>query len=451
LRASCVRGGIGTRRSPKSHTDKAGVILLSPEVASDQKSVVSGQELQEVKYILFVDGEEHVLAGLSQALHGLRHDWEMVFLRDETQALELLEKQPVDILVAEPRVRGVDGTAIFRETMQKSPQTVRIVLSGSSALRPVLDSVGLIHQFLIKPCDRVTLVSALSRALSLRAALADEFLRGLVTRMGGLPRLPPLFFELMEELRSPQSSVRKVGAIIAREVGLTAKLLHLVNFAFFGFRTTVTNPTMATVLLGLEYIKSLSITHYVLARFEGTHIARADFEHLENHSIRVALAARSIATVEASNSEFVDHCFTAGLLHDVGKLVLLLHCPQQYRVLQAAAMKVADPLELEYATLGTSHAEVGSYLLGLWGLPASILDAIAYHHRPPMGETHAFSPAVAVHAANAFVCASERGDPTIAANLLQLEFLKNANLLERLDAWQEAATGIETAGGPLCS
>jgi CheY-like chemotaxis protein len=211
-----------------------------------------------MRRILFVDDEPKVLAWLERMLRSMRHEWEMEFAKSGPEALEALAARPFDVVVSDMRMPGMNGTQLLAEVMQRHPQVVRIILSGNADHETGMKSVGPAHQFLTKPCDVEVVKTTVGRACALRDLLADERLRLLVSQMQSLPSLPSLYEELVRELQLPNASLKRVGEIISKDVGMTAKILQMVNSAFFGLRREVSSIGRALTLLGLENVKRWS-------------------------------------------------------------------------------------------------------------------------------------------------------------------------------------------------
>ncbi|NOS72370.1 MAG: HDOD domain-containing protein [Verrucomicrobia bacterium] len=356
------------------------------------------------KTVLFVDDEEMVLQGLQRSMRAMRNDWDMTFVDSGAKALAFLEKTPVDVVVSDMRMPGMNGAQLFAEVAKRFPKSVRLILSGHADQELILQCVGSTHQFLSKPCDPEALRATVRRAMELEGSVKNAHLQQLVARMDHLPSVPSLYSEIIEKMNDPEAALEDVGVIIAKDPGMTAKILKLVNSAFFGLRREVSNPTDAVSFLGLDTIKSLVLSLNAFSQYESVKTDGFSLSALWNHSLSTAAAAKRIAQLEKADLKIVDQAFVAGLLHDAGKTVLAFNFPDQYgKTIQAAQAQGADPLGAEHEAFGANHADVGGYLLGLWGLPVPVVDAIALHHQPKHSADAAFTPLTAVHAANALV------------------------------------------------
>ena len=397
--------------------------------------------------ILFVDDEPHVLQGLQRMLRTMRSEWQMDFASSGQEALKLLRQQPYDVIVSDMRMPGMDGADLLKEVMRRYPKMVRFILSGHSDREMILKSVGPTHQFLTKPCSAESLKAALHRAVALREFLANEALLSRVSRMKSLPSLPTLYSRILKELQQPGASIKRIGDIIARDVGMTAKILQLVNSAFFGLPRHISSPSQAVSLLGLDTVRALVLSIQVFAGFEKTGVDNFSIESLWRHSVNVSQCANYIARAVNLEQKSIDDALMAGLLHDVGKLVLAVNSPGEYN--SALALAKSKQMELwraEKEVFGASHAEVGAYLMGLWGLPDSIVEALAFHHRPSECPYASFTSLTAVHIANVFDHDKDTKEKGIPESQADLEYLQKTGQADQLPMWREGCLSPQNYG-----
>jgi HD-like signal output (HDOD) protein len=353
------------------------------------------------KRIVFVDDERHVLDALRRMLRPMRDHWEMTFLQTGEQALDVLEKQPQDVIVADMRMPGMDGVTLLNAVRERFPGVIRIVLSGHSDTNMALQSVRHAHQYLLKPCGAEELKATVDRTVNLKDVFLNEAVKTVVAKIDTLPSLPRTYLELMAELRREEPSLRVVGDLVNQDVGMSANILKLVNSAFFGLRTHVSSPIHAVTLLGTEIIKALIISLHLFSRFDMERFPGFSLELLWKHSLTTGLFAKTIALAEGRPGSEVDDCYISGLLHDVGKLLLATNFEAKYQeVLRRSRAEGRTVHDMEKEIFQATHAEIGAYLLGLWGLPENVVAAIFFHHAPPHDPPPGFSPLMAVHAAN---------------------------------------------------
>jgi HD-like signal output (HDOD) protein/CheY-like chemotaxis protein len=392
------------------------------------------------KCILFVDDEPKILEGLGRMLRVMRHEWDMHFATGGPEALDLMARQSIDLVISDMRMPVMSGLEFLTEVKARYPNVIRIVLSGHADQLLIMRAVGVAHQYLSKPCEAEALQSMVTRALELRALLSNDPIKRLISRLSVLPSLPSLYSEVVSELQSADGSIRRVGEIIAKDPGMTAKILQLVNSAFFGIRRVVSNPMDAAAYLGLEIIQSLVLSLHAFARFEACQLPGCSIDQIWSHSMAAGLLAKRIMMGENAGRAQAAEAFTAGLLHDLGKLVLAANLPQEYGAVHARSARGKVSLQdAEREVLGSTHAEIGAYLLGLWGLPDPIIEAVALHHCPGACADKAFGLLCAVHAANALEeehsCDRESQGRDSQLDLTYLDAIGKASRLEDWRTW----------------
>ena len=412
---------------------------------------VRGQCVQGVslmrRRILFVDDEPQLLNGLRRMLWDKREAWDMYFAASGAEALALLERTPVDLVVSDVRMPGMDGPELLEIVRKNWPGTIRMILSGHSDRDFVFRSVRPAHQFLSKPCTPDDLKNAIERVLRLAGIFVNPRLQQAIGHVDTLPVLPSVFAELTEELRSPNASVKAIGEIITRDIGLTTGILKLVNSSFFGLPRRIVSTEQAVTLLGLETVRALVLSHYLFSSFDNRRYPGFGLGGLWDHSLGVARCAKALATLEGSGKADVDACFMAGLVHDMGKLILADVFEKDYRqVLATVAARNITTWEAEMELLGASHAEIGAYLLGLWGFEESVVLGVAHHHEPGRaGDTP--PPAVPLtHAANALEHEIVVINRHYAPHPMCLEALEALGLAEKLPQWREACRNLLEGG-----
>jgi HD-like signal output (HDOD) protein len=364
----------------------------------------------------------------------------MSFVGNGDAALALAEESAFDVVVSDLHMRGLDGLGLLSEIKQRVPHAVRIVLSGTADRDTAMRAIGIAHQFLAKPCSPEELQATVQRAFALRELLSDDRLVRITTKLAALPPLPALHLEITQTLSSGKGSIEDVGRIVAKDVSMSAKVLHLANSAFFGSSKRFTSAVDATVYLGLDTITALVLTSQVF-----TQSSSFDLQTLERwriHGVRVGTFARQIFKLEGRDPKTSNEAFLAGMLHDVGHLVLGGELADELTsAWRFGAKHGIPPHEAERRLLGASHAAIGAYLLGIWGLPDPVVEAIAFHHTPSECKHDTLSIVTAVHVATALESSLDRPLPESERDLDRLH-LERLGLLERLPAWQESCLDL---------
>ncbi|MBU1196181.1 MAG: HDOD domain-containing protein [Proteobacteria bacterium] len=396
------------------------------------------------KRILFVDDEVNILKGLKRSLRPVRDLWDMEFVQSGKDALDLLEKQAFDVIVSDMRMPEMDGAALLKTVRKKYPMMVRMILSGYSDQEMVMKSVKSAHQYLSKPCETQALISAITRACSLCDFLNQEALQTLLGGMASVPSLPTVYLQIIEELNSPGACAKNVARIIAKDMGMTAKVLQLVNSSFFGMKDHVSDIADAVAFLGMDVIKTLVLSLEIFSRLSQDALSVICVDEMYQHCMKTGAIAKFIATTEKLDKKIVENVIIACVLHDIGKLILCQYYTDDYKTVSAL---VADEnisfFKAERQIFGVSHAQVGAYLLGLWGLPVDIVEGIAFHHEPSRSGSHEFELCGIIHIADRL----ERNEYSPQNSIetivgLDIPYFDKLGLSARIPLWQEGIAKI---------
>jgi HD-like signal output (HDOD) protein len=387
--------------------------------------------------VLFVDDEPSILDGLRNVLRRQRHDWDMVFAVGADAALDELAREPADVVVSDMCMPGMDGAALLEQVRDLYPGTARIVLSGHAERDAIVRALPVAHQYLSKPFEADQLIAIISRTTSLHAHLADPVLRGMIAGLDRLPSAPLVYLEMTRAAAQPNSTIDDISEIVERDPALVAKVLQVVNSAYFGLRRELTSIREAVQYLGADILKGLALGGQVFGTAKIKPFEGFSLEGLQQHSLHTARMARRLV----GGQRGLDDVFTAAIVHDVGQIVLAAGQREQFaEVRRRARAERRAYHEVEQEAFGASHAGVGAYLLGMWGLPFPIVEAAAYHHTPrlvPAGERRLLA---AVHLADALVSAA---DPDAAApgaeHRLDIGFLDACGIAPNLVQWMQWA------------
>jgi len=380
--------------------------------------------------VLFVDDEVAVLEGLENLLRKQRREWDMSFVSSGEAALAELDHRPCDVVVSDMRMPGMDGATLLQHVQERSPGTVRIVLSGYAEHGAVVRSLPAAHQFLSKPCDADALIAVIGRACRLQALLKDETLRRVAGRLDTLPSAPKIYTELTQAMARDDVTSAKLARIVESDPAMAGKILQLVNSAYFGLARRITSIDQAVTYLGIDVLKGLVLNAHVfqMARLSSTKLL--SMNDLQAHSLHVArLAGLAVQPL------LREVAFAAGIVHDVGKIVLASGMPDQFEAsVKLAAVEKCPGHQAERTVVGISHAEIGAYLLGIWGLPFEIVEAVAYHHAPASVTCGNRDVLAAIHAIDALA----DGD----GHEIDTAFITDAGFGRELARWQHAVCGV---------
>ena len=392
--------------------------------------------------VLFVDDEPRLLDAIVRMLRPLRTEWNVITAPGGAEALMILAAHKIDVIVSDMRMPGMTGAELLEKVAERHPGVVRFILSGQSDRESLLRSIGSTHQYLSKPCESQHLKQAVDRAFALRQQLLVPRLTALVSRIGALPALPSLYLAIKRELQAEEPSLVRIADLAAKDIGISAKLLQIVNSGRFAGNQAVHKVEHAVQLLGIDTVRSLVLASHL---FDSCPTAHLPVSTLWDHSLMVATGARAIAISEHQNTLACECAFSAGMLHDCGLVLLATYLPESYVRIQADSFR--QPwIEAERTELGTTHQELGAYLLGLWGLPDGLVEAVAFHHQPAAAPHPDGRALGAVHIAESVAIEISGSLPWEGGTSLDEDFVSAEGMRDRLSGWQETAriaiTGI---------
>jgi HD-like signal output (HDOD) protein len=410
--------------------------FLSENAAGNACPAHPSNTASPITRILFVDDELPLLGLLKKGMSSMSTQWEMEFAGSGEEALALINQKPFDIIVTDMRMPGMNGAQLLNHVQRRHPRTIRIILSGFSELNDAISCAGLTHQFLSKPYTLDGMKKCLQHVTEVRSRVQHEKLRGVVAGLKNLPCLPELCLQISDALQSPNASTQLIAELAAQDPALSAKLLQLANSACFGGTEPVFSVDEAVQVLGVGIIQALAIAVPLFTSFDRKKFPSFPIEQLWHHSAQTGAIGREIFCKAPGNSLLAEQAFTAGILHDVGKLILADGLPEEYARVFAESCATRTPLlEVEQKHFQTTHAEVGAYLLALWGLPIPLVEAVACHHQPHRCGGPQLGLAGAVHIANALQH-SQAGHADIVNSPLDTDYLQKTGLTQQFEIWR---------------
>jgi HD-like signal output (HDOD) protein len=384
--------------------------------------------------------------------------WECRFVPDAASALALLAGESHDVCVASLTLPGKNGAELLGEVGARHPKTLGFIVAEVADQAQIIKSIGGPHHFIRRPFAAAELVAAVQRGLKLNSWLAYDGLRQLQTRLPGLPVISATYTRVAQKVGSPGTTSHDIADVLEYDPLLSAELLQIVNTSGLSLDQRVIETADAVALLGLPAVQSLALAWPLFHPNDAVQAAGLSMEALWDHAFLVAQHARQITLKQTGNARLADDAYTAGLLHDVGRLLLAASQPEKYAAVLAAARQQARPLhEVETAQLGFNHAQAGACLLARWGMPTPIIEATAAHHAPGQaGSAGQFSLLTAVSAANVFAHVTRSPVNGLPPPELDLAYYRSLQLEAQLVVWRRLCTGelamaakIELAAEPI--
>jgi putative nucleotidyltransferase with HDIG domain len=387
--------------------------------------------------ILFVDDEPAILRALKRVLHKEQDAWRMFFARSGSQALEIIAAEDITVLVTDIQMPGMSGTELLLRVIREHPHIVRIILSGHPDLDPVFSSTLAAQLVLAKPFSRDQLLEVIQQGISIAEMLDPGAVSRIREAIQDLPPLPKIYLDILAETGVGSPCRRQIGAVIDQDPGISARVLERANQIRPNQDKAIASTEQAIFLLGMNEVKALLLFEHLKDEQGLRTMFGAQLHGIRRHSVATAELARRIAIAEDAPVDVQEQCHVAGLLHDVGKCLLIYRCPEMYMAVLRETRARGGPISRrELEIIGVTHAEVGAYLLRQWGMPRKVLEAVAFHHAPHRLEA-GFRPLVAVHAANYFEHRNHRPNPEYARPDLDMAFLEHQGMTAGLKQWEE--------------
>jgi HD-like signal output (HDOD) protein len=390
--------------------------------------------LSSSKRVLLVGGTGSWFHEIERCLLALRPGWVAQHALDVRQAESALNAEPWDCLVMHAEVSPT-APGLF-ELSQKWPRLFSVNLAEEAKR----SDQGIAEQPGVGCEDPVLNAETVVRSLLVEDWTARATTKNLLSRITKLPTLPRLHLQVAKELQSPDGSLEMVSHLVRQDPVMAAKFLQVVNSAANGMAYTVTDPGEAVMFLGAVRTRALVLMAGVFSQFDDLRCPGFSAEDIWQHSLLVARLAQGVTLVQTEDPKMAEMAFTAGLLHDVGKLVLASNVPDMYATAhKLQQLKHIPESEAELAILSTSHSEIGGSFLGNWRLPLVIVEAVGWHHTPSQSSDHTFSVLTAVHCAN--VLAHETD--TIKSGVgrtphFDMMYLVRLGLVIRRNFWRDA-------------
>ena len=384
------------------------------------------------KSILLAVEDEPVSTAFTQALGAA---WEATSVTSEGDAVAKVEERAFDAFLVDFNLGSSDASDLLNKVLEKRPETVRFLLAYEADLALVAAKVEGTPHILPKPIEPESLKKRVEEAVCDSTAKETP---SQTNNNNEPPAVPPIYAEVIRAIETLGTSNQQLGELIAQDEYLTFETLRLTNSAYRGLPTDITDPVQAVNLLGLETIKALVMSLQFLAERRRLKPGYLSFDQLWQHSVAVGQIARDLILFEKKDHLLASQALVAGMVHDLGKVVLATNFDDLYGRVHSLARKQPVSLwDIEKEMFGANHGEIGACLVGMWNLPGAIVEATALHHEPPLGEQQTLTVLAAVHIANVLAHQLQPNDEDAmaVAAVINTPFLNELGLLDRLPVW----------------
>jgi HD-like signal output (HDOD) protein len=389
-----------------------------------------------MRRVLFVEDDPANLQRLQTELRPLQNQFEIHVASSEQAAAERHQWDSWEAIVA--NMDQSAGIKLITAARESNPDVVRIGLTRKVSPKPL--EIRLVHQFVRTPWNPIEIQVAVERACRLKDLLRDELICRTVGELGDLPSIPAVFQKLTARLQDPNVSLQEIARIVEEDTALSAKVLQLVNSTLFRTASEIATVKTAASYLGLEVIRNLVLSAELFRAFQNTTKQPGfSIEELQSHY----QLTMSITRFLPLPRDMYDSALVAALLHDIGILLLAWKTPGRFAKFVECSRKQNQPLyKVEEELWGITHAEIGAYLLGLWGFPDVITEAVAYHHGPTRVPHCNFDVTAAVYVADLLAHESEASHSDslmLTCSPVDFDFLRELGVAAQYESWKTMA------------
>lgn len=328
------------------------------------------------KSILFVMEQSEALDMLMALLN--KEDIETVHVENCKAAYDILENEKKDMVITDSKLPSGDGFELLDKIKMNYPEILRIAMCTYSDSRKALGAIekNVIKLSFYKPWNDQELVNKITKLFELEHNLNDKNILELINNIDELPTVPILYNEL-SQLIEEDVSIDEIARKLEEDQSISSKILKVANSAFYGAKTG--SIIQAIMYIGLINVKNIVLTNSI---FSNVRMDAQTQKHLWDH---VSLSNKMITQlyVKILGKKLPNQFASAGLLHDIGKVVILNSYGETYKAIiteNGETDKTMKELEAKY--LGVNHQEIGGYLLNWWDIPVPIVESALYHHDP---------------------------------------------------------------------
>ena len=377
---------------------------------------------------------------LARQLSLLDAQSETVIEPDLTAALALLGRQTFDVVAADLCLPDDGAVPLLEAVERRFPQLLRVVLADDAASLTFAEAAHFAHQLLPQLCDAGLLRATIDSALAATRRIVDPAVGGALLRLNTLPDTPALRQTLLGLLADDDVDVDQIEEGINRDPAAAAKILQIANSAYYGSRGGVASVGEAISIIGLDTVRAIVAAGQVFSKLAPAGPASPGLAELWQHSVVTGVMVRRVAAQLGAGTACGRAALTAGLLHDVGKIVLHVAFGDRYVALvRECGTRGWTLWPEEIRRFGLHHGTAGARLLELWGLPPEVVAAVELHHLPHRSQDETISPLTLVHIANGL--AHGAGEGARAESALDRSYLRRLLPADAVGAW--------TGTGPL--
>lgn len=332
--------------------------------------------------ILFVDDEKAILKSLQRLF--MDYNFKLYFAQDGLEALKIMYENDIEMVVSDMRMPKMNGHKLLKEIQMLYPHTIRIILSESSDEKEIYKAVldGSAKIYLLKPWEPPHLLDVISHLFEFKDMLASKNILDFIHKIDQLPAVTDIYNRLCV-LVEKEASTAEIAAVIEEDPTISAKILQLINSAYYNKK--IGSVKQAVIYFGLNVVKNMVLSTSIFS-----YVAANSTPYFNNLFSQQAILTNKLLEITykiVSNKKLPENYMTAGLLHDIGLIIMQQHISDKYINVFKECSPERAFYEAESEMFTVTHQEVGGYLLEWWGIPYPIVECCLYHHNPLASST----------------------------------------------------------------
>ena len=324
--------------------------------------------------------------------------WTGASVADRASVGEFLSNNECDLILVDADLNGSDGYDLLEQMRREHPAILRFVVADPNKKQEMVRLLTVAHQAIARPYKIEGLCRQLKNGIGLHNLLSSDALTARISAIQSLPCLPETYSKLTAELANDSASAKRVAELVSADAAVTAKLLQIVNSAFFGLSRRVEDVIHAVNLVGFDTVRSLVLTAGAFDSFKGLNVPDSSIDEIYSASLNVGARSRLLAHSFGVHARDTEDSLLGGMLHTIGKLVMAKYFREE--LIEALELCRETRISLSAAeekVLGVNDAAVGAYLLSLWGLSNPIVEAVALYQQPSRCSEVVLGPLTFVH------------------------------------------------------
>ncbi|MBA4406705.1 hypothetical protein C0389_05470 [bacterium] len=352
--------------------------------------------------ILFVASSPETVGYLSGLQESQKESLEFFFENNCVDALKSISENNISIVITDFRIPKFNYQDFFNLLQMNYPRIFRLSLASSHEKDNVLRLSKSIHRYVKLPLSKCELLKTINDLIKLLSTEIDAELVEKINGLGPIPILPEIYLRLEKEISRSTFSMNRIAEIIQSDPLMVARLLHIAHSSFYSIPTGISNLLQALTFLGVDVIKTLVLYVKIFSLKNVSPETQSLLKEIKAHSINVAKLSKAIMQKETDDKKMIELAYISGLLHDIGKIILLQLNDKEQHQSYLTNIRSGESYRIEMDLFGVSHVKIGAYILRLWGLNDTIIEAVASHHDKSLLDGNTLALKEIVYIANVF-------------------------------------------------